>query len=266
MRPFDLEICLPVFLKGKWRQRLDAFRGSGLLETAGVRARLVLLVGTQNEGALLEGWPVDEVTVFESDSDEAAAKIYAYYHNIELADLGRSRWFLRVDDDTSTNLSGLIHALDASYSFTEAHHLITWQTRAEHLSEPFPSWLNELGAGHIVSKHFLHDWEVSATSQMAMLRALSHPLCREVLRRATTLEGNWGDMGLAACCRVAGISPALCSFLDAGPAVADFSPFGGEKHHIHRVAPDQPESWGEFTSRLHEYRQQVTRPSQVTGE
>ena len=247
---FDVEICLPVFLKGKWKTRLKAFRRHGLLNASAVRSRLVLLAGTQGEARLDQGWPVDEVRVVRSPTDDAAAKIYSYYNALSLSDLGSSRWFLRVDDDSSTDIGGLLASLDQSYAWRDAHHLIAWPAKGEHLSDPFPRWLEELGCGHVVSKHFTHDWEVSVTSQAALLKALSDPRCREIMRRASTLEGNWGDMGLAACCRVVGISPAPASFLEAGPVWWDYSPFGGEKHHIHGVAPDQSEHWGPFQEKL----------------
>ncbi len=240
MEPFDLEICLPVFLEGKWRKRLEFFRQAGLLNTSGVKARLVLLAGTQSEAGLDEGWPAEEVVVVPCDTDDAAAKIYSYYLNLGLGDIGRSRWFLRVDDDSSTDVGALVASLDDSYSWREPQHLNASQVAPGHLPEPFPQWLHEVGGSHILSKHFLQDWEVSATSQAAMLRALSEPRSREILRRASQFMGSWGDIALAICCRLAGISPAQCSFIDAGPAILDFSPFGGEKHHIHLIAPDLP--------------------------
>lgn len=250
MNLFDVEICLPVFLKEKWEARLSAFRQQGLLNTSGVRARLVLLAGTHRDTGLEQRWPVEEVCVVPSATDDAAAKIYSYYNTLSLSDLGRARWFLRVDDDSSTDLGGLIASLDQSYSWRELHHLIAWTARGEYLADPFPRWLEELGCGHVVSKHFTHDWEVSVTSQAALLKALSDPRSREIMRRGSMLQGNWGDMGLAACCRIAGISPAPASFLEAGPVWWDYSPFGGEKHHIHGVAPDQSEHWAPFQEKL----------------
>ena len=250
MTLFDIEICLPVFQQAKWRARLEAFRRQGLLNTSGVRTRLVLLAGIQRDAGLGLGWPVDDVCVLPASMDDAAGKIYSYYSNLSLADIGRARWFLRVDDNSSTDVSGLVHSLDQSYLWREPHHLMARTSQSTHLSDPLPQWLQELGCGHVISKHFAHDREVSATSQSAMLRALADPRCREILRRASTLEGHRGDLGLAVCCRVAGISPAPTSFLEADPAWWDYGPFGGEKHHIHGVAPDQSEHWAPFQERL----------------
>lgn len=253
LRQFDVEICLPVFLEGKWQQRLHAFRRSGLLNISDVSVRLVLLAGTQDAPDLNAGWPVDEVEVFRSSTNEAASKIYSYYHHLSLADLGRARWFLRIDDDSSTNVQDLILSLDRCYWWREAHHLMAWQVSARPLPAPFPQWLHGIGYSHIVSKHFMHDWEVSVTSQTAMLHALSHSGARELLRRASQIEGNWGDIALAICCRLVGISPVTCSFLDAGPVYWDYSAFGGEKHHIHGIAPDIEEHWASFQQKLDEY-------------
>ncbi len=252
MELFDLEICLPVFLEGKWRKRLEFFRQAGLFNTRSVKTRLVILAGTQSEPGLGEGWPVDEVAVMPAHTDEAAAKIYLYYLNIGLAEIGRSRWFLRLDDDSSTNVAGLVSSLDRSYSWREPQHLIASAVRSAHLAQPFAGWLYDLRCPHLVSKHFLHDWEVSATSQAAMLRALCDPRSREILRRASMMQGNWGDIGLAVCCRLAGLSPAHCPFLADGPAYDEFSLFYGEKHYIHGIAPDQEESHLAFTNWLRE--------------
>lgn len=76
-------------------------------------------------------------------------KFAKYYLGIDTAALS-SRWYLRIDDDSQTKVSGLIEALDRNYNWTLHLHC-----RENHALYAAPFWgavtsiLDELGLSHI---------------------------------------------------------------------------------------------------------------------
>lgn len=257
---FDLEVLVPVHPEGRWRERLEMFRHFGLLNIGQARVRVVLLAGTFAVSA--QGWDeVEQVIVLNGESNHPARKIYSAYRAMRPRDIRSARWFLRVDDDSATDVGGLLAHLDASCSWREPHHL------AGHLcSDVHPAYeamLREVGAEHLLSPDGQalagHEWEVSVTSQAALMRALSYPQARELLSLAADYQGGFGDQCLALCCRLAGLFPASVPFLSPFEHLDQFSLWGGSLFHIHYLRQDNPRLWASFMNRVYQY--DIQRPS-----
>ncbi len=251
---FDLEVLVPVHPEGRWLERLEMFRRFGLLNIGRARVRVVLLAGTfEVEEGDWDG--VEQVIVLNGESDHPARKIYASYHAMTLRDLGSARWFLRVDDDSVTDVGGLLSHLDGSCDWREPHHLIGHL--CSEVNPAYEKMLRQVGAGHLLCPRgralASHEWEVSLTSQPAMLRALSHPQARELLSQAADYEGGFGDRCLALCHRLAGLFPEPASFLSSFEHLDDFSLWGGGLFHIHYLSPDKPSEWARFMDKLYQF-------------
>ncbi len=251
---FDLEVLVPVHPEGRWLERLEAFRRFGLLNIGQARVRVVLLAGTF--ALSTQGWDgIEQVVVLNSESNHPARKIYAAYYAMTLGHIRGARWFLRVDDDSTTDVGGLLAHLDRSCSWREPHHL------AGHLcSDVHPVYegmLREVGAERLLREDGQalagHEWEASVTSQAAMLRALSYPQARELLCRVCDYEGGFGDQCLALCCRLAGFFPASVPFLSPFDRLDQLSLWGGSLFHIHYLRPDNVRLWAGFMDRLYQY-------------
>jgi len=109
---YDLELLLPVHLTGHRRQRLDTFRQYGLLNLGTYRVRLVILSGTWDFSSHQDGWPC-QLLVLPGPDDDPAMKVYNFYATRDEAWAAAARWFARVDDDSITDVGGLIQYLDA---------------------------------------------------------------------------------------------------------------------------------------------------------
>ena len=259
---YDLEILLPVYPSGYWLDRMNAFRQFGLLGGEQLRVRLVLLCGTYELGAALQeasAWPgVESVVVVNGTSDHPAAKIYDYYANILPAQELQARWYLRVDDDSLTDVRRLVNHLDFTFYWRHTLHLAG--TLHTDLEPAYQMVLRDLradrflqGAGHC---EFYHEWEASVTSHGAMKRILGNRLAREFLRRVALLPGGFGDHCLAVAARVTGIPMSQVPFLSAHCQLEDFAAFkpsGNGFFHIHYMSPDNPVMWARYM----EKRQQM---------
>ena len=249
---YDLEILLPVHPTGHWLDRMNAFRQFGLLGGEQLRVRLVLLCGTYELDAALhepQAWPgVESVVVVSGTHDHPAAKIYDYYANILPTQELQARWYLRVDDDSLTDVRRLVNHLDATLYWRHTLHLagtIGGSTESAYLIV-----LRDLradrylqGAGYC---EVFHEWEASVTSHGAMKRILSNRLAREFLRRVALLPGGYGDQCLSVAALLTGIPTALVPFMTAQCELekfATFHPSGNGYFHIHYLSPDNAEMW-----------------------
>ena len=257
---YDLEILLPVHPTGRWLQRIEAFRRFGLLGGEQLRVRLVLLCGTHELDPALrdpDAWPgIESVAVVNGTSDHPAPKIYDYYANV-LPEQGLlARWYLRVDDDSLTDIRRLINHLDYTFYWRDSLHLagtINTDTQNAYIAV-----LRELrgdrflqGAGHC---QLFHEWEHSVTSHGAMRRILAHRMAREFLRRVALIPGGYGDHCLSYAARICGIPLSQVPFLTAHCQLdnfAMFAPSGNGFFHIHYLSPDNKEMWARYMDKRH---------------
>ena len=259
---YDLEILLPVHPTGHWLDRMDAFRRFGLLGGEQLRVRLVLLCGTYELDAELHqasAWPgVESVVIINGTCDHPAAKIYHYYANILPAQELQARWYLRVDDDSLTDVSRLVNHLDSTLDWRHILHMTG--TLYNGISLEYQAVLCALGAerylqgaGHC---QIFHEWEASVTSQGAMRQILDDDLAREFLRRVALLSGGCGDICLSIAARIAGIPLAQVPFMTAHCQLDEFAAFqasGNGFFHIHFLSPDNEAMWVRYMEKRREF-------------
>lgn len=249
---FDLEILLPVHPVGHWLDRIHAFRRFGLLPAPSLRVRLVLLCGTYAlDPALCDpaAWTgVSDLVVINGSSDETAAKIYDYYANVLPEEGLRARWYLRLHDDSLTDIRRLVNHLDFTFHWRDLLHLTGHPVAQAHPA--YVSTLRELGGERILqgigSGFVFHEREHCLSSHETMRRVLAHRLARELLRRAALIPNGDGDHCLSYAARIAGVPLAPIPFLsDEGrlDEFAAFAPDGRGFFHIHGLSPDRPEAW-----------------------
>ena len=258
---YDIEVLLPVHPVGHWLDRMNAFRHFGLLGGEQLRVRLVLLCGTHQLDAALhdpQTWPdVKSVAIVNGVYDHPAAKIYDYYANIMPTQQLQARWYLRVDDDSLTDVRLLVEHLDATLDWRDTLHLagmLNTGIGAEH-----QEIVRDLGADHFLRGaghcQIYHECEASLTSHGAMTRVLDHELAREFLRRVALLPGGYGDICLSIAARLAGMPIAQVPFMTAHCELDDFATFhasGDGFFHIHYMSPDNPEMWGRYMEKRRE--------------
>ena len=183
-----------------------------------LRVRLVLLCGTYELDAELHqasAWPgVESVVVVKRHRRSSGAQnlrlLRQHFARAEL----QARWYLRVDDDSLTDVRRLVNHLDATFYWRHTLHLAG--TLNTDIDPAYQVVLRDLradrylqGAGHC---EFYHEWEASVTSHGAMRRILNNRIAREFLRRVALLPGGFGDHCLAVAARLTGIPSRRCRF------------------------------------------------------
>ena len=107
---YDLEIILAVCGKGKYATRLKEFKKNGFMCIENKKILLSLLVGTEDIKDVDHEWPEGiDVRIIKSSVNQCAAKMNYFYANYDCND---SKWIMRVDDDSVTNVSPLLQELE----------------------------------------------------------------------------------------------------------------------------------------------------------
>lgn len=252
-----LEILMPLCGKPKYLQRLADFQRLGLVNTDGVKMHVRALIGTEDPALFREGWRQD-CELVPGPVDQVAQKIYTHYAGLSVSDLERAQWFMRVDDDSSTDVAGLCAWLE-QFDPAEPHYFTTKQ--CWDLPDFYADALTRNGFGHFHARGnrgkngglpintIPHEWECCVVSQAMLWRIMRHRQATKLLADLAAIPKGWGDMGLALAARITGIAIAEVEVLTARPDVRNFSPLGGHINHIHFVAHDLP-YWRDFTSQM----------------
>ncbi len=245
---YDLDVLLPVSANGKYAERMKAFQRFGLLNNSRASIRITLLIGTEDAELFAEGWHCP-VRMVSSQHHHPAAKIYDFYARADAEEADMARWLIRVDDDSVTDVDGLIQWLDACYDWRECHYLMTGVVFDCH--PVYREALANLGYDHLLRPSVVgsgaHEFESALLSQTMMRRILRHPDSRRLFAACAEFEGGYGDHVLPIAARIVGFTPAQSEVLWCYPELGKFSIFGGDFYHIHFLAPDL-DRWSDFVN------------------
>lgn len=254
----NLEILLPLCGKPKYLDRMKAFQRYGIVNHEGQSVHIKALIGTEDKSIFEAGWAQD-IEFINSPYEHVAQKIYGHYANLTEADIEDCKWFIRVDDDSSTNIAGLLKWLE-QFDYQEPHYFATrmcWGLPDFYITEAEKVGAHDLLPVNGKSKnggfvpYVPHEWECSLVSQAMMRRIIRHQKAMAFLKGIEAIEHGWGDMNLAVAARMTGIAIAEVESLTAHPDVHNYSPLGGDIHHIHFIAPDL-DYWKYFTEKMQE--------------
>ena len=110
-----------------YRSRLEIFKKYGLVNTSSISYKVILSLNKNDndQDDIFKNWDCDiEIikTKYSCDAPKErhlrnAPKVYSFFSNMEKEHIEESRWMIKVDDDSVTNVKGLINALDADYNY-----------------------------------------------------------------------------------------------------------------------------------------------------
>lgn len=234
---FDLDVMLPVC--GKFRQRIDDFKKYGLLNQKDRSVRVNLVVSGEKVEGLNEGWRGNfSIRVVENESSEYVANLYRFYLSLNPSS-PECRWLARLDDDSCTDIDGLLTNLDRFYGDS-----------AFYLGDlhPLQNALNGFEGGPYQEyKSFLEEFEpfgglmrteieCGVMSGAAISKVLSNPRSRKLIERRASIAGGYGDCVVALASAMAGVYPIDCPFISHQPLLHEFSMLGGVRNHIHMIS------------------------------
>lgn len=234
---FDLEVILPVC--GKFLQRLEDFKRYGLVNLRERSVRVNMIVSGEIVDGLHQGWPagVTPRTV-QNDSAEYVANIYGFYLSIDPESPG-FRWLIRLDDDSCTDVDGLVSNLDKFYGHEgrfclgDVHALHNALNGQE--GHVYNHYQHLLGECLPFSRSLMVEIECGILSSAAASHILSHPPSVDLIRKRSELTGGYGDVVVALAAFMASVPPASCPFVTHMPLLNEFSLLGGHRNHIHQM-------------------------------
>lgn len=235
---FDLEVVVPV--SNKYRDRINYFKKYGLVNIKERKILLNLLVSNERIKDLETGWhPNITVKVVDEGSCDFVQNVFRFFCKINPSNIN-SRWLAKIDDDSCTDVDGLVQNLDRFYDHEENYYLAASLSRFIHMGIGGP----EGGAFYRYANHFdrttrdilTHEVECCILSQKALKTISSNDLARDFLRVRAGIEGGATDCALSFAAILAKVHPLNCFFITHEPLVAEFSMFrDGIRNHIHCI-------------------------------
>lgn len=236
---YDLEVLMPVC--EKYLHRIDDFKKYGLINVQDNKVLLNLLVSNEeiDKETLNSGWP-DGVTanILKKDNPDYVSNLYGYYLDLDVDNI-QSRWFMRIDDDTCTDIDGLLSNLDKFYDHELPFYL-------GDLNDSKCALEGSEGDLFVHYKDLLFEYEKSAMylkneiecgifSSAALVKILKNERSKKLLSFRSGLRGGYGDCAMAFVAALAKVYPHQCHFISHRPSILDFSVMDGRYNHIHMI-------------------------------
>lgn len=203
----------------------------GLINLGEYSIKLKLLIGNENIDVKSPHKNID-LELVTCESSHPASKVYDYYANLEEFD---AKWFMRIDDDSITDISHLMTCLK-DFDFNK-HIYLTTELRNEIYREE-SAILIEYGLTKWLERGcILHEIEAAILSQTAIQEISNNPKAKSILTKRATMKGVT-DQCLSIAARVCSILPYPATFLSKNPFWASLKTFRGNLAHIHDISED----------------------------
>ena len=234
---YDIEFVIPITFKDKFLQRAIDFKKIGLLNINNNKVLVNFLVGTEAVPKdFLDGFNYD-VRIIDSTYNVHSNKVSDFYSKLNPDKLD-SRWIARIDDDSLTDVSGLLYNLDNEFDYKKEYNIIT-DYKLEVDTHEF-NILSEMGYGRWFGGRptVAHEWECGILSHGALKTMLLNKNSIEFLNKRTNFGEGFCDQCISIAARMAKIYPVDGWFLTQFSEVFNFSLFEGTYNHIHYIARD----------------------------
>lgn len=241
---YDAEFHVMCSEKENFKFRIENFLKHGLCNFNNSKTKFVLLL-QDNHSSKLE----EEVKNYENDNlqievmrfkqDDPSYKKFTYLTETVPERLDQARWFIGIDEDTITDVDGLIRLLDEDYDWEEKFYVSTAPMNNVQPMEYDIALLFGKEHWYCPTGGPYHEWEICCLSQKAMKAILENSNSNKVLNMRKKISKGWGDhcMGLAA--KFAKIYPTGSNFISGTHMIAEHTVLGGwvvHCHHIYRLA------------------------------
>lgn len=175
------------------------------------------------------------------ENKDYVQNVYRFFLNFDYENF-ESPWLLKIDDDSCTDIGGLLYNLDKFYRSDESIYLGSSVQPLVGGSPERPcivEYAKELGEYANIVEFLHHEIECCLISNKAIKTILGNSQVNSMLLKRTKIEYGATDVFLAFCSAVAKIYPVDCPFLTHLPLIENFSIFGGIKNHIHMISRDK---------------------------
>lgn len=230
--------CMFSLSQEKYVKAIENFIKYGLLNINNRKIVLNVLIAEKDYDSFIQLKFPCEFRIFTFKNDVVSEKIYNFYkYNADyIAEL--ARWHIQVDDDSSTDIDGLITKLDQIYDASIPIHmicgnlsdldhtvknlLIKYNFPVQELSKPL----------RFTPNYWKHEWEFSAQSN-AFFKKVSKSLLFDDVLDTLSKTKIFSDHGLSLLALLNKIPLTTCTFAHYSNILENFSLNGGRYYHVH---------------------------------
>jgi hypothetical protein len=236
---YDIEIIVPFCIK--LADRIEDFKKYGIFNTSGRKVLVTAVLSNNEEIEGLEGgWHEGvDFRIRKNKCPDHVSNLYKFYADLKPEEL-KSRWIMRIDDDSCNDISGLIENLDMLYDWEDKCYLgdLDYLSRALYRNEKeaYLEYKHMLGNLERVSYLLKNEIECGIISHKGIMHMLKNTKCMNLIRQRSELRGGYGDCVLALAAALCKFHPVHCPFLSHLPLINEFSLFGGHRNHIHMIS------------------------------
>jgi hypothetical protein len=246
MTEYDLEIMCPLEpAVPTFAARIPDFKKWGLRSVEGTRVHLVLVIHESDSGeGLKDGWPEGIVVdVIKAPAKHVTQKINYYYTSHMRPE--NARWFMRVDDDSITEVRPLMNHLDSSFDHDRDYYIVG--PLYYHVQEIEYNIAKSLGfhSWYAKTPYWVYeDWpphenETSVVSRSAIRRIVEGEKSMEMLNIRRLFPDGAGDHALCLAARTQKIYPISVRFITNNGPFWRLATFGGPLAHVHHICRDK---------------------------
>lgn len=249
----DMAVIMTCHLRGKYLDRLRDFKKYGLINLRGTKIKVFLLCGSDQVPKDLkeETWPY-EVSFVHSERFFDGPKLYDFMTKINARLASRYRWWMKVDDDSVTDISNQLLKLDEEFDWKRAEYIFgDYGPGTERIFENAirkTKYAARFFEPNVLDKQIWHhEFESCVMSSSCFQMILEDEESIAFFRILSSPENDmktcWHDQGLAAAARFNKIHGSTCLFMTSRPLINNFSLFGGRfthMHFMHRECPEWP--------------------------
>jgi hypothetical protein len=246
---YDIEIMAPIETNEEiLAKRIKDFKKWGIQNIRDKKTKLLLVASNDNNiEKIKENFENYDLEVIQSPYKHVTQKIFHYY--TEIINPNNARWFMRVDDDSLTDINFLIDSLDKNFDHTRDYY-ITGELH-HHVQEVEMKIVKALGfewwyPGFDYEDDPAHENELCVASQSTVRRILQNEKSMKLLKTRMEFAEGAGDHCYCLAARMVKIFPTMVKFITHYNKIINFSAYHGKFAHIHEVSHDKsPEvmSW-----------------------
>lgn len=252
---YDLNVIVLIHYADRFKRRVGWFKQLGLINLRIHRVHVTVLASA-GDGAYLDeimhGWEKVSVSFIEMASAQPIPKINGFYLWLAQSDL-KARWHLRVDDDSVSDVNGLLNHAEQRYHNIPIH-LMASPGSIEIGPPIFGDFLAKNG---IPIPSMLHEYEASLTSAAAFEVVFSNKRAMTFLEDTGRSFAGPGDRALAFAMHLSNSPTAACPVMTKDFNRNDMAIYGGNLSHIHYVDWDNVPFTGMLTALVHGHRRKL---------
>jgi hypothetical protein len=228
---YDLEIIMPVSKNGVFKKRLEGFLKRGLQKCGDYKILINFLVGKEEISNLKNNFSENvEFNIFTSKTNHPASKVYDFYNRYENFD--QSKWIVRLDDDSITNIELLMNFL--SYRNCEDLNYFAAEQNSGNIAlslevlEKFDK-LKKLGNENY------HEIEIGIYSNATFEKVVKAN--KQEIEERSKIECGYTDQLFCYLCKITGVFPSTISLLSSESKIQKY--FNEDVAHIHDMCEDK---------------------------